>query len=58
MTKLEEIKEKILERLERKNFDLKSEKNAYLFGYLNALLDTYEINHEEHFDLLEELRYD
>ena len=58
MTKLEETKAKIIERIKNHDFVLKSEQNAYLSGYLNALLDTYEINHEEYFDLLEELRYD
>ena len=58
MTKLEEIKEKILERLSRHPDYTKYEKNSYLIGYLNALLDTYEIDGDEHFELLEDLRYD
>ena len=58
MTKLEEIKTIIIERLKRKDFDFQSEINFYIIGYLNALLDTHEINSEEYYDLLEALRFD
>lgn len=58
MNKLEEIKAKILERIENRDFELKTEQNAYLVGYLNALLDIYEINSDEYFELLEEMKYD
>lgn len=58
MTKLEEVKERILERLSHHPDYTKYEKNSYLIGYLNALLDMFEINSDEHFELLEEMRYD
>lgn len=58
MTKLEEIKERILERMANRELYSKAEKSAYLYGYLHSLKDTYEINSDEYFELLEELRYD
>ena len=58
MTKLEKIKERILGRIANREFYSKDEKRAYLYGYLHALKDTYEINSDEYFDLWEELNYD
>ena len=54
MTKLEEIKTRITERLKRKNFDFQSEIHFYIIGYLNALLDTHEIDSDEYTELFEE----
>lgn len=54
MSKLEEIKERISERLKRKKFDFQSEMNFYIIGYLNALLDTHEIDNVEYTELFED----
>lgn len=56
MTKLEEIKRKILDKIEQRPYYTKDERNAYLLGYLHALIHNYEISCEEFTDLLEELK--